>query len=313
MLVPTRVHYSRINRRLVGDEPVRKRPLSEDIAALVEAQNTHADEAEREWVVTDLQFDPSEDFVTGMLGLIDQEWRRSVDLESFSLIKGERQEVGGASERAISPFAIDVREGRRWVAWAKAPRLSVSRFNYGLGAALNAGVMDLELWPRPWDVDSVVSSTSVRQWLRENPRVAKFRRTVMRSNPGRDLDDDRAAMKALNARRLTEEIAPPPNESLSLTDLDGDLKEVVDRLLQGLASGDLHVYIESRGDGDRRKKYNSRQKSDETWISSFGDNFEAGLDAVLDALREYSERRAQEEPSPFVDDVDDVEGDVDSG
>jgi hypothetical protein len=58
------------------------------------------------------------------------------------------------------------------------------------------------------------------------------------------------------------------------------------------ALGDLEVYLRARGPEGTEFVFKSEDQPERTFVSDFGDNLEEGVDRVLDALREYSERRA---------------------
>lgn len=62
--------------------------------------------------------DPSGDFMTGILGLSEEEELRSFEDEAFSWLKGATRTEEGASERTMVPFAVDLREEERWVGFA---------------------------------------------------------------------------------------------------------------------------------------------------------------------------------------------------
>jgi hypothetical protein len=281
------VAFGRLNRRLPDQQSFARRPFAEDMRALAESRQTRAEIDEREWVAADLALDISGDFMTGVLGYAESELRRDFEDDAFSWIKGRTSMAEGASRRTTVPFAVDLREDRRWVAFAPSGRIQAASFRRGFAAVLNAAVSRLELWPSEWEFDLVLQKRTVEEWIAEHDEVFYFRRKVKLTNPGREIDEDRSEMRALAARSKEEIFKASYGRTLRLED-----SEEFSRKLDGVETGDLEVYLRARGPEGTEFVFKSEDQPERTFVADFEDNLEEGVDRVLDALREYSERRA---------------------
>jgi hypothetical protein len=159
--------------------------------------------------------------------------------------------------------------------------------------ALNAAIRAMKLWPSEWEVDLVATPMAVEEWVREHPDIRTFRRVVKRPNPGRDISEDIEEMRALAARTKEEKFTAGYDKTLRITDERGKITDEVVEKLQGLGEGQVEVYLEARGP-DHVYRFSSRRQTDSLWIDDFGDNWELGMQLVLDAVRRYSEHRASE-------------------
>src|SRR6266545_5352803 len=88
----------------------------------------------------------------------------------------------GASRRTTVPFAVDLREDRRWVAFAPSARIQPASFRRGFAAVLNTAVARLQLWPSEWEFDLVLQKRTVEEWIAEHDQVFYFRRKVKLTN-----------------------------------------------------------------------------------------------------------------------------------
>jgi len=113
-----RVVYGRINRRSIQEPLYNVRPVREELRALAESKRTAAEVDGVPWYAGDFSFDPAGDFVTGILGFSERERFQEFDEAAWSWLKGAVHEPEGASARTKVPFAIDLRESMRWVAFA---------------------------------------------------------------------------------------------------------------------------------------------------------------------------------------------------
>lgn len=283
-----RVVFGRINRRQPEQGVLQMREFSADMIALAESHKTvHTVRSTggrpgRRWVAADMELTPGGEFLTGVLGYSEQQQQVTFDEESFSWMKGEVADADSASEQTIVPFAVDLRPDHRWIAFSTTNRLQPQSFRTGLESVLNEAVAAIGLIPVDWEVDLVTSTDRIFEWLRQNPRVHKLKRTLKFSNPGRDLDEDRRQMRALQANRKTEEFKAAYGKTLDIDSPDFESK------LEGTETGDLHVVMESRGShGVRNVKFNSNDTVDESLVEDFGTNLRRGIDIVLAALREY--------------------------
>jgi len=283
-----KVVFGRINRRRSDQETLAMRTFAEDMRELAASRLTRFRELgsdgrlRRTWFAADMTVDTSGDFMTGTLGYSVFEERRSFDEDAWSWVKAPTEMADAASEETVVPFAVDLRESERWVAFATTARLQAGAFSTGLQRVLNQAVADGGLLPTEWEVDLVVSRSRVEQWLHDHPLVHLLRRTIKFTNPGRDLDDDREEMRALGARRKTEEFKAPPRGVLDTA------SEEFDRKLDGTETGDLDLVLEARGEqGVRNVRFSSREAADYSTVEDFGHDLMRGMEIVLAALREY--------------------------
>lgn len=283
-----KVVFARINRRHAGQDTLAMRSFAEDMRELAQSRLTQFTEPGdvltpgKTWIAADMSIDATGDFLTGTLGFSERAERREFDPESWSWIKGERQVTDTAAQDTVAPFAVDLRDSQRWVAFATAGRLQAPSFIRGFGLVLDKAVADANFIGTQWEVDLITSRASIDEWLSEHPMVKRMRRTIKFSNPGRDLDDDRAEMRALAANRKTEEFAAARGGTL-----DTQSPEFLGKL-NGTETGDLELELQSRGRLDvAESTFKSTEKADSKTIDDFGLDLMYGMEIVLSALREY--------------------------
>lgn len=264
------------------------REFAEDMTELARSRRTAFGEPAADnspaktWLAADLDIRGGGKFMMGTLGFSEAAERRQFNSEEWSWIKGDTAVSDTASEETVVPFAIDLRNSHRWVAFATTARLQPTGFTKGLQEILNQAVADQGNIPTEWDVDLITSRSSVDAWLRNHPLVHKMRRTVKFSNPGRDIDADRQEMQALTARRKTEEFAAARNGVLNT-----DSEEFRSKL-NGTETGDLELELSARGDnGLAEATFKSKELADHQQIDDFGRDLTRGMQDVLGALREY--------------------------
>lgn len=283
-----RVVFARINRR---NTTLDMRPFAEDMRALAESRQTTffmpatPERPARNWYAADMRLTLGDDFMTGILGYSVVDQKRYFDPDSWSWIKGATEDSDAASQDTVVPFAVDLREHNRWVAFATTQRIQPAGFRPALGQALSAAAQNLDLLPADWECDPVVSQQTVQEWIERHPQVKLLRRTVKFSNPGRDLDEVRTKMRAMRAKRATEEYAAYNSQVLDVQ------AEAFRDKLQGLETGDARVQMESREAQGVDAKFDSDTKTDETRIDDYGRDLERGMDLVLQALVAYARTR----------------------
>lgn len=283
-----RVEFGRINRRLPEEQgTLDMRPFREDMLALAASRETYAEVAGRTWIAADMTLDPSETFLTGILGFSDEEELTDFEQHAFSWLKGPTKTVAGASRRTMVPFAIDLRDKNRWVAFAVSQRIRAAAFGKGFQIVLNRAVAALKLLPAEWDVNIVSSPSHIEDWLEEHPEVVRFVRIVRIPNPRRIVDEDREKMQALDARVKREEFRPYQNETLSVRD-----SPLFQELISGTDTGDVAVELHARAVGRSHPRFRSDEHADETHVRDFGADLQTGMELILDALRNYAEQRA---------------------
>lgn len=294
-----KVVFARVNRRQ-GNEPLQLRPFSRDMAYLAHSHYmTHLQKAaptrpQRRWFAADMQIIPSGDFMTGTLGYAEKQQHVEFDQDAWSWIKGETRLADAGSEQTVVPFALDLRDKQRWVAFAPTARMRTLQFARGFQSVLNQAVLDAKLVPVEWEVDLVTSEGRVEAWIDQNPRVFFMQRTIKFSNPGRDLDHDRVEMQQLAANRKTEEFHAPRGRTMR-----SDTEEFRNKLA-GTETGDLEIILRARGiHGERELVFNTRKNADESLVDDFGADLERGMDVMLRALREYV--ASKEGPEPTLD------------
>ena len=242
-----RVVFARINRRRPQQETLDLRPFGEDLSrlgashAMSHVQRKTQTHPQRQWFAADMTITPSEDFMVGTLGYAEQQTHVQFDEDAWSWVKGETRSDDAGSEQTVVPFAIDLREHERWVAFAPTGRMRPRQFVVGFQKVLNEAVLRAGLIPADWEVDLVTSEGRIEAWLSDHPRVYFVRRTIKFSNPGKDLSVDEAEMRALGANRKTEEFAAPRGQTLR-TEGD-DFREKLD----GTGRGNLDVILRRGG------------------------------------------------------------------
>lgn len=277
---------ARVNRRREGQEALGALPFADEMARLAAAKTTAGEYHDRDWFAADMTIDPSGQFLSGILGFEEVEQRTEFDPAEFSWLKGTTTMHEGATTETKVPFAVDLREDRRWVAFGMTRRIGAAAFAAGFEAALNSGVR-AEGWPTDWAVDLVLGKARVEQWLEEHPEVREFTRIVKLSNPGREIDEDRQEMHALAARTKKEIFTAPYARNLDAR------SPVFEEKLEGLETGDLEVILESRG-GTTKFFFRSKTHSDEVTVPDFGDDLELGMQYMIEAVRRYSAVKAGE-------------------
>jgi hypothetical protein len=226
--------------------------------------------------------EPGGTFMTGTLGYTSPTQHRSFDREHWSWIKAQMEEIDAARADTISPFAIDLRDHNRWVAFAPAGRLRVQMFATGFQAVLNNAVSAAGLMPTEWEVDLVVSRGRVEEWIQAHPLIYSLKRTIKFTNPGRDLDSDRQEMRALGARRKTEDFVASNRGIINI-----DAEEFRNKL-DGVDTGDVELRLQARGShGAGDAVFSSKNRADTVTVDSFGGDLIRGMDRVLAALRQY--------------------------
>ncbi|MDX6308436.1 MAG: hypothetical protein QOI06_1482 [Nocardioidaceae bacterium] len=291
-----RLVFGRINRR--SQETLQSRPFREDMSALADSHLTRhvqrltSTRRARTWQAADMALTPDGDFMTGVLGYSEEENRTDFDPASWSWIKGESRESDTASDATMAPFAVDLRDDHRWVAFAVTARLQPTTFTKGFEQVLNEAATVLKLVPTTWEVDLVTSPFRIRDWLADHPRVYKMVRTVKFSNPGLDLDRDRQEMRAMSARRKTEEYAAAPRRSLNVN------SDAFNEKLEGTDTGNLDIRMSARGaQGASESRFSTRLNMDDASVPDFGTDLVAGMETVLAALKEYVANRTSQGPA----------------
>jgi hypothetical protein len=286
--VTQKVVFARINRRrLERQDTFEGRSFREDMTALAGSHKTSFVElmpngGTRSWFAADMAVEPGGDFMTGTLGFASLAQHRPFDREQWSWIKAQMEEVDAARADTIVPFAIDLRDGNRWLDFAPTARLRKGMFATGFQSVLNNAVSAMGLMPTEWEVDLVVSRARVDEWLSDHPLVHRLTRTIKFTNPGRDLDSDRAEMRALGARRKTEEFAASSRGVMNIDTEEFRMK------LDGVETGDIELRLQSRGSqGAGDAIFNSNERADTAVVDSFGGDLIRGTDRVLAALRQY--------------------------
>lgn len=284
------VGFARINRRRRDQVTLDFAEFSVDIQQLANSHMTEARDdaggaaAVRTWFAADMRIEASGDHLVGTLGFSEPQRQVEFDPEAWSWVKGATWQTDVGSEHTVVPFAVDVRDEQRWVAFGTSPRLQPAGSARGLSMVLNAAIDRLNLLSGVWDVDVVTSRASIEQWVQDHPEVFHMTRTVKLSNPGRDLSDDRREMQALGARRKTEEFAAYPGRTLTT---EGDAFAA---LLDGTETGYLELVLRARG-GSGEIRFRSNDRADKMDVPDWGDDLEAGMATVLDALVDYVARR----------------------
>jgi len=284
-----KVRFARINRRRpVGQETLAMRTFAEDFTELASSRLTQTTQRGTDgqlvktWTAADMTIDANGDFMTGTLGFSSPEDRKVFNTEAWSWVKGETVDLDAASRATVAPFAVDLQESHRWVAFAPTAKIRPGTFAWGLEHVLNQAVGAAGLIPTEWEVDLVTSRSEVDEWIRKHPLIHFMRRTIKMPNPGRLIDSDRAEMRALGAGKKTEEFVA---ERGGLLDTGS---EVFASKLDGTQTGDLDLQLHAhRQNKSGIDKFSSLSAADEELIDDFGTDLMVGMDLVLAALRAY--------------------------
>ncbi len=167
------------------------RPFAQDMLDLANSHRTEAIIQNNRWIASDMEVRDRGAGMVGLLGFAVSDQFRSFAEEDYSWLKGSTFGYTGAQEDTVVPFAVDLRDHRRWVAVATSARIQHARFATGLAAVLNQAVMELGLLPTDWEVDTISSPSNLLEWVARHSEIIRLRRVVKFSNPGRDLDRDR--------------------------------------------------------------------------------------------------------------------------
>ncbi|MGI5285136.1 hypothetical protein ACQEVF_17630 [Nonomuraea polychroma] len=283
-----KVVFARINRRRPNQDAITMRSFAEDMTHLAQSRGVQIVEpatqivTEKTWFAADMAIEPGNEFMTGTFGFAEMAQRRQFNSQAWSWVQGDTEVSEVASEDTVVPFAVDLREHQRWVAFSTAARLQPAGFTKYFEEIITQALGEDGIFSTEWDVDLITSRASVEAWLSDNPLVHRLRRTVKFSNPGRDIDSDRMEMRALAARRKTEEFAAARNGVLNTESEEFQSK------LEGTETGDLELELTARGaQGASEAQFKSKESADSKQVDDFGRDLVNGMRIVLDALREY--------------------------
>jgi hypothetical protein len=284
-----KVRFARINRRSpAGQETLAMRTFAEDFTELASSRLTQTTQRGtggqllKTWTAADMTIDANGDFMTGTLGFSSPEDRKVFNTDAWSWVKGETVDLDAASRATVAPFAVDLHESHRWVAFAPTAKIRPGTFAWGLEHVLNQAVVAAGLIPTEWEVDLVVSRSEVDEWIRKHPLIHFMRRTIKIPNPGRELDSDRAEMRSLAAQKKTEEFVAQRGGLLDTA------SELFADKLDGTQTGDVELQLHAhRHNENGIVKFNSRSAADEELIDDFGVDLMLGMELVLAALQLY--------------------------
>lgn len=283
------VEFCRINRR-VAEPTLILRPFAEDMRVLADQAQTllRATVRDTEFIAADLTITSDGNFLTGLLGFAEDETLRKFQDEAHSWLKGETTDLHGATRQTVVPFATDLREKRRWTAYATTSRIRSTAFRRAFEATLNNAVLALGLMPVNWEVDPVMSVGALSEWLEEHPEVIKVVRVVKLTNPLRDVDEARRKMRALAAGSYRDVLSAPRAGVLDVRN------PTFDEHVEPIETGDATVEVESRvGTGTAR--FRSVTHRHRTNIPPYGQDLQAGIERVLGVLAEFSDQRGDVE------------------
>lgn len=279
------VEFCRISRRGF-ENSFDMRAFQEDMRVLAtRARNLlRAPVRDKEFIAADLSITADDYFLTGTLGFAEDETLRSHDEEAFSWVKGPTTDVHGATNQTVVPFAIDLREHRRWCAHATTGRIRATFFRQAFEAVLNAAVAQAQLIPSRWEVDPVMSLSEMTEWLDEHPEVVVVRRVVKLTNPLQDVDEARRKMRALRGT-IYRDLIQAPRDGVLETHND-----VFKQHVSGIETGDVLVELEARVPGGRNT-YKSEAHRERTTVRDYGANLQDGMANVLAVLVDFSEQK----------------------
>lgn len=285
------VIFGRINRR-PGDLGDPDATFKDSLELMMEIQPLDAKAGTRTWVASDLRFDASGDFITGIVGFRDSEAYFQPDDDNFSWAKAPQLSVSGGTPRTVVPFAVDCRPEHQWIAFAQAHRVRGVTFRSAMTVLLTASAARAGLMPIPWEVDAVTERESLLDFLIEHPDLVRLERIVKMPNPRSDqLAEDRRRMLELGAGQLHEAYTPPRGGELNS---DAPL---IAELLEDIEYGYAEVKLVS-GRGDHVVRFNSATRVSEALIPEYGSDLERGAEFVLAKLVEWVQERREHVAAP---------------
>ncbi len=299
MSIVREVVFARVNRRNKREQTLEMRPFAEDMLHLAESRKLVYDDfrssnSPKRWFAADLKLTPEENLLSGTFGYLEQQTHRKFDSDSWSWSKGERDQSDTASDESVVPFALDVSDHGRWLAFTTAARMRPNQGRAGFENLLKQAVLDCGLLPLDWEVDLVTSKSSVEQWVTAHPHVFKMFRTLKFSNPGLNLDQDRAEMRELGARMKKETYSAWRGRTLNTKSDD------FSRKLDGVERGDVELEMHSRGaSGQGKVIFRSEDSPDKVEVEDYGSDLDFGVSLVVSELQRYRSAR----PRSAKDDV----------
>lgn len=246
------------------------------------------------WAAGDFRVTPSEDALTGVFGFEDRNTLFRFDETANSWTKGERrEEIGAMFDRTAVPFAADLRENHRWVAFGTSAKIQAPTFARGLSNVLSQAVSAVGLMPLHWEVDLVSDRSMVQEWIDKNPGITRFVRIIRRQN-GMTIDEDRRQMKELWATEKKVEFTTAPRRR-GVLNIQGNPD--FSAWLDGLDQGDVDVELQA-GHGISRQIFSSKNRATRDRVRDYGSNMELGMEFMLAALNKFAAGRAgSPEPS----------------
>lgn len=279
-----RVAFGRINRRAQGS--IQPQPFDAEMRALAESHRTTVEMNGKEWFAAEMTIDDENRFLTGVIGYETTETLIRFSRDEWSWSKGDSRTEEGGLTSTVVPFAVDLRQGRRWVCFAVTQRIQPTTFARAFEGCLNAALRDIGLVSTDWDIDLTFDRSQLDSWLHDHPSVTKLVITIRRTNPGREIDDDRQKMQALAAMGLNKEYTAGRG-SLELTN-----NSTFEREIEGVEIGDLDIRITARTPGNRsgRTSFSSKGRAVEKFVEEYGLDLTLGKQLVQEALEMYSDR-----------------------
>ncbi len=289
-----KVVFARINRR-TANPTLEGRSFRDDMTILAGAGELEIERAAgTKWIAADLEIDASGDFMTGIIGFSAEQHLRNYASEVRSWKKGPMRTEVGASRSTLVPFAIDIRDSKRWIAFAPASRIKARGFALAFENLLAKAVSDLRLMAAGWDVDLIPARSRIYEWIEEHPDVKELDRLVKLPNPGIDLKGERERMQQIGSVKKYERYIPGYAATLNLR---GEEREVIQKLLEGLEQGDIELTVKTRSGS----VYKSNNEIEEATVDDWSEDWGRAVELVLEALRRYVEGMPRQETLPEDD------------
>jgi hypothetical protein len=287
-LVP-HVVIGRINRRpgTLGEELASFRT---EMEALVARGSWEAPAISHDWLASDLEWDSTHNFVTGLVGYEDKETYFTPDQEERSWSKAKQDTSRGGTAKTVVPFAIDARDDHQWIAFAQTANIRGRKFRQAMTALLTRAAIDAGLMPAEWDVDPVVESETVLDWIAIHPEVTTLTRVVKFQNARPEkYERDREWMRQLKTPKLTETYKPVEGKQVDTG------AEAFGEMLDELEHGYIEMVLIS-GRGSQQVRFNSVTRVHDETIASYGKDFQQGISLVLDKLVSWVAKRDGQQP-----------------
>ena len=278
------VLFARINRR--AEQSLNRRAFNDEMAALARSHDTRAERDDHIWIAADLEL-TDDNLLVGIIGYETTDTYLNFNEDEWSWIKGAQNVAEGASDRTLSPFAVDLTANGRWICFGPSGYLNQRTFPTGFAVVMNEALRRQGDAFADWEVDILSDTSALVEWIDSHTDITKMVVSIRRPNPGRDLTSDLEEMRRLRARTKEETFSPYYGESLRI---EG---EELEDLRSDVEKTNVDLRLTARV-GSATARFNSKNNIAQDFVDRYGDDMRAGMDAVTEVLRAFKRRRAQD-------------------